>query len=50
VTSKTAEKQRVVDTARRQIEQLPIGELRRGGMMQRLAVLAQKHGLKATRR
>jgi hypothetical protein len=46
VTSKTAEKQ----PARRQIEQLPVGEYRRAGMMSRLAALAQKHGVKATRR
>jgi ABC-type hemin transport system ATPase subunit len=46
IRAMTAEKQRVVDTARRQIEQLPGGEFKRIGMMQRLAELAQKHGLK----
>jgi hypothetical protein len=50
LASKTAEKQRVIDTARRQIDQLPVGEYRRMGMMSRLAELARKHGLKATRR
>jgi hypothetical protein len=50
VTSKREEKQRIIDTARREIERLPVGEHRRIGMMSRLAVLAQKHGVKATRR
>jgi hypothetical protein len=45
----TAEKQRVLDTARRQIEQLPVGEMRRSGMMSRLYELAAKHGVKAKR-
>jgi hypothetical protein len=48
--TKTAEKQRVIDTARQQIEQLSVGEYRRAGMMRRLEALAQKHGVKATRR
>jgi hypothetical protein len=46
---KTAEKQRVIDTARRQIETLPVGEMRRAGMMSRLAELAQRHGVKVPR-
>jgi hypothetical protein len=50
VTSKREEKQRIVDQTRRQIEQLPVGEYRRAGMMSRLASLAEKHGVKATRR
>jgi hypothetical protein len=41
-----AEKQRVLDTARRQIEVLPVGEMRRAGMMSRLADLALRHSLK----
>jgi hypothetical protein len=46
VMNKTAEKQRVIDTTRRQIEVLPVGEMRRAGMMARLAALAAKHGVK----
>jgi hypothetical protein len=49
IRAMTAEKLRVVDTARRQIEQLPVGEMKRAGMMSRLAALAAKHGLKAKR-
>lgn len=49
VTNKTADKQRVIDTARRQIEVLPVGEMRRAGMMARLYALGEKHGVKAKR-
>jgi uroporphyrinogen-III decarboxylase len=41
-----AEKQRVIDIARRQIEQLPVGQMRQAGMMQRLFELARKHGVR----
>jgi hypothetical protein len=49
MTSKREEKQRVIDTARRQVEQLPVGEYRRAGMMSRLAALAERHGIRVTR-
>ena len=49
IRAMTAEKQRVIDTTRRQIEVLPVGEMRRAGMMQRLYALAEKHGVKAKR-
>lgn len=50
LTNKNAEKQRVLDTARRQIEVLPVGEMRRAGMMSRPAELAERHGVRVTRR